>query len=204
MPLVPWTQPCFQIVPFSLCMCQSLGTVSNCSCSECCYTLQTKCVAICHGILWVQSLSGGSAVRFWCMRIMKRTIWKWVQNETVTPGQTSCSLVPRPGHKTWAWHNALCHRTRCGSHIEGTSVVVPMLVMRYPASRPVKPISHTLLLYFAVTMYRHLFLGRYLYTLNIHDSNKTEKVRCQYIATVQYKENWSLIGLMPWFHRRVV
>ena len=48
-----------------------------------------------------------------------------------------------------------------------------------------KLIGHQFLLYFTITMYRHLFPDQYLYFLNIHDSTKTLKGICRYIAISQ-------------------
>ena len=59
----------------------------------------------------------------------------------------------------------------------------------------VKPISHQFLLYCAITMHWYLFLDQYLYSLNIHDSNKTLNVRSRHIAIAQYNKNWWLMGL---------
>ena len=49
----------------------------------------------------------------------------------------------------------------------------------------IKAIHHKGLSYCAITMYRHLFLNWYLYSLNIHDSNKTLKAICRYIVIAQ-------------------
>ena len=66
------------------------------------------------------------------------------------------------------------------------------------ACNRIKPISHTCVLYWAITMYWHQFLDWYLYSLSKYDSNKTLKVRCQYIVIAQYKKNLCLMGLTPW------
>ena len=51
----------------------------------------------------------------------------------------------------------------------------------------IEPISHQLLFYCARAMYWHLFLDQYLYSLNIHGSNKTLQVK--YIVIAQYHNN---------------
>ena len=64
----------------------------------------------------------------------------------------------------------------------------------------IKSISHHCLLYCAITIYRHPFVNRYLYSLSVHASNKP----LQYIVIAQYNTNWCLMGLMPWQRQRRV
>ena len=64
--------------------------------------------------------------------------------------------------------------------------------------RGIRPIRHQVVLYCAITVYWHLFLDRYLYSLNIYDSNEILKVRCRYIVISQYKNNVRLMGLAYW------
>ena len=69
----------------------------------------------------------------------------------------------------------------------------------------VKPTSHQLVLYCAITMYQHLFLDQYLYFLSIHDLKTTLKVRCQCIVIAQHNKNWWLVDLTPrWLSCRLV
>ena len=58
-------------------------------------------------------------------------------------------------------------------------------------------ISNQLLLYFTIPVHRHLFLYRYLYSLSIHDSNKTLNIKCSYIVTAQYNKDGLFMSLAP-------
>ena len=53
-------------------------------------------------------------------------------------------------------------------------------------------------------MYWHLFLDRYLYFLNIHDSNKTHNVRCRYIVIAQHNKKMHALWVKRLDDSRVV
>ena len=85
------------------------------------------------------------------------------------------------------WHKALGYWTMYGSHIGRDQCSCSSMwhvLLCGGCCQSIRLISQTLLLYFAIAIYQHLFLDLYLYSLSIHESSNSQSEMLVHIIQI--------------------